>query len=135
MRPFANDDEFNANPPTEPWNAESHPPLPQAVESHGKIFMVWAQLKSLRSNRDIHPTSKPEFQLLTQALKDKNLFISREDAKGMENSRPVSKVTVSTSIKARENTKIPKYVTKSLKLINPAKVSKTNMNHLKSLSH
>ena len=42
---FSNDDESNANPPTKPWDSDSHPP----VEPHRKTFTVWARLNSLRS--------------------------------------------------------------------------------------
>jgi hypothetical protein len=41
---FTNDEEFNANPPTKPWDAESHPP-PRAVEPRFKKFTVWGKLK------------------------------------------------------------------------------------------
>ena len=43
---FSNDEEFNADPPTEPWNPDSHPPRVQAaVEPYGKMFAIWARLK------------------------------------------------------------------------------------------
>ena len=42
---FTNDEEFNANPPTKPWDAESHPP-PRAVGPRFKKFMVWGKLKA-----------------------------------------------------------------------------------------
>ena len=43
---FSNDEEFNADPATEPWNRDSHPPIMNvSVESFGKMFAVWAQLK------------------------------------------------------------------------------------------
>ena len=41
---FTNNEEFDANPPTKPWDAESHPP-PRAVEPRFKKFMVWGKLK------------------------------------------------------------------------------------------
>jgi len=38
---FSNDDEFNANPPTAPWDSNSHPPEELgAVEPHRKMFTV-----------------------------------------------------------------------------------------------
>ncbi len=43
---FTNDEEFNAKPPTEPWNRNSHPPeKPRAVNSQGKQFIIWGKLK------------------------------------------------------------------------------------------
>lgn len=43
---FTNDEEFNADPATEPWNRDSHPPtMNVSVESFGKMFTVWARLK------------------------------------------------------------------------------------------
>jgi hypothetical protein len=43
---FTNDEEFNAETPTEPWNSNSHPPrVPQAVKPHGKKFTTWGKLK------------------------------------------------------------------------------------------
>ena len=43
---FSNDEEFNADPATEPWNRDSHPPsMEVSVESFGKMFAVWGQLK------------------------------------------------------------------------------------------
>ena len=43
---FSNDDEFNAEPPTEPWNAESHPPeKAHVVEFKRKVVMMWGRLK------------------------------------------------------------------------------------------
>jgi hypothetical protein len=41
---FSNDEEFNADPPTEPWNRDSHPPN-VAVEPLGKAIAIWARLK------------------------------------------------------------------------------------------
>ena len=41
---FSNDEEFNADPPTEPWNRDSHPPN-VAVEPLGKTITIWARLK------------------------------------------------------------------------------------------
>ncbi len=41
---FTNNEEFDANPPTKPWDAESHPP-PRVVEPRFKKFMVWGKLK------------------------------------------------------------------------------------------
>lgn len=41
---FSNDEEFNADPPTEPWNRDSHPPN-VAVEPLGKTIAIWARLK------------------------------------------------------------------------------------------
>lgn len=41
---FSNDEEFNADPPTEPWNRDSHPPN-VAVEPLGKTIAIWAKLK------------------------------------------------------------------------------------------
>ena len=43
---FTNDEEFNADPATEPWNRDSHPPVMNvSVESFGKMFAVWARIK------------------------------------------------------------------------------------------
>ncbi|MDE0040927.1 MAG: hypothetical protein OXT74_02740 [Candidatus Poribacteria bacterium] len=43
---FSNDEEFNADPATEPWNRDSHPPIMDvSVESTGKMSAVWARLK------------------------------------------------------------------------------------------
>ncbi len=44
---FTNDEEFNAKPPTKPWDANSHPPKKesQVVKPGGKRFIVWAKLK------------------------------------------------------------------------------------------
>lgn len=43
---FSNDEELNADPATEPWNRDSHPPeVPDAVEPFGKMFAIWARLK------------------------------------------------------------------------------------------
>ncbi len=41
---FSNDEEFNADPPTEPWNRDSRPPN-VAVEPIGKMIAIWARLK------------------------------------------------------------------------------------------
>lgn len=41
---FTNDEEFNADPPTKPWDAESHPP-PRTVEPRLKQILLWGQLK------------------------------------------------------------------------------------------
>ena len=41
---FSNDEEFNGDPPTEPWNRDSHPPN-VAVEPIGKMIAIWARLK------------------------------------------------------------------------------------------
>ena len=41
---FSNDEEFNSDPPTEPWNRDSHPPN-VAVERIGKMIAIWARLK------------------------------------------------------------------------------------------
>ena len=42
---FTNDEEFNAKPPTEPWNANSHPPTNAAVKPKGKRIISWGALK------------------------------------------------------------------------------------------
>ena len=43
---FSNDEEFNADPATEPWNRDSHPTIMNvSVESTGKMFAIWARLK------------------------------------------------------------------------------------------
>jgi hypothetical protein len=43
---FTNDQEFNANPPTKPWDAKSKPPgEPLAVTLKGKKILTWAKLK------------------------------------------------------------------------------------------
>ena len=58
---FSNDDEFNADPPTEPWNSDSHPPVVQvSVGRIGKMFAVWARLKlePIGLGRHSQPTSK-----------------------------------------------------------------------------
>ena len=41
---FSNDEEFNSDPPTEPWNRDSRPPN-VAVEPIGKMIAIWARLK------------------------------------------------------------------------------------------
>ncbi len=43
---FSNDDEFNAEPPTEPWNSDSYP-LEKAhvVEFRKKVVLLWGRLK------------------------------------------------------------------------------------------
>jgi len=44
---FTNDEEFNADPPTEPWNAQAKPKEaePQTVRAQGKRASLWANLK------------------------------------------------------------------------------------------
>lgn len=42
---FTNDEEFNADPPTKPWDAESKP-APRSVEPRFKRFMMWAKIKT-----------------------------------------------------------------------------------------
>ena len=44
---FSNDEEFTAEPPTKPWDSNSHPPKkePQAVKPGGNKFVIWAKLK------------------------------------------------------------------------------------------
>jgi hypothetical protein len=42
---FTNDEEFNAKPPTEPWNANSHPPTNAAIKPKGKHIISWGALK------------------------------------------------------------------------------------------
>ena len=55
---FSNDEEFKADPPTEPWNRDSHPPN-VAVEPFGKMFAIWARLKlePIGSGRNFRHTS------------------------------------------------------------------------------
>ena len=43
---FTNNEEFNAKPPTEPWNSKSHPPnKPNPVKFNQKRTTFWALLK------------------------------------------------------------------------------------------
>ena len=43
---FSNDEEFNAKPPTKPWDSKSQPPnKPNAVEFNRKRTKFWASLK------------------------------------------------------------------------------------------
>ncbi len=67
---FSNDEEFNAGPPTEPWNRDSHPPN-VAVEPLGKLIAIWAWLKQepIGSGRDFRRTSANTALKPTTALK------------------------------------------------------------------
>ena len=53
---ISNDNEFNANPPTEPWNSESPAPIVTAVEARRKVLMMWARLKSVPSGTHLNST-------------------------------------------------------------------------------
>jgi len=78
---FSNDEEFDANPPTEPWNADSHPPVePGAVEPHRETFTVWARLKSLRSGRNFRFTTKETFPGLTKIRERKVPLVHRTNS-------------------------------------------------------
>ncbi|MDE0299390.1 MAG: hypothetical protein OXN17_12225 [Candidatus Poribacteria bacterium] len=58
---FTNDEEFNADPATEPWNGDSHPPLMDvSVESIGKMFAIWARLKlePMGVGRNLRPAAE-----------------------------------------------------------------------------
>ena len=67
---FSNDDEFNADPPTEPWNRDSHPPN-VAVEPIGKMIAIWARLKlqPIGSTRNYRSTSANTVLESSTALK------------------------------------------------------------------
>ena len=69
---FSNDEEFNADPATEPWNRDSHPPIMDvSVESFGKMFAVWGQLKlePIGAGRNSRPNSTSNLPESPTALK------------------------------------------------------------------
>jgi hypothetical protein len=45
---FTNEQEFSANPVTNPGDPNSHPPIQQAVNIKGKIFGTWGKIKSIK---------------------------------------------------------------------------------------
>ena len=97
---FSNDEEFNADPPTEPWNSDSHPPRVQvAVEPFGKMFAVWARLKlyptgsqrySRSTDKDSVPAIATGFKRIPRAVHKEKL------AKVGENSVVAKNRVVST---------------------------------------
>lgn len=49
---FSNDEEFNAQPPTEPWNSDSHPPeVSQQMVFSGSTAVIWAWFKVWQTNK------------------------------------------------------------------------------------
>ena len=89
---FSNDEEFNSNPPTEPWNLDSRPPN-VAVEPLGKMFAVWARLKlePIGSGSHFQSTSKNTVPALATSFKRTPQPIHREDSAEIEENSSVAK--------------------------------------------
>ena len=92
---FSNDEEFNSDPPTEPWNRDSRP-ANVAVEPLGKMFAVWARLKLKPIGLGSHfqSTSKNTVPALATAFKRTPQPVHREDSAEIEANSSVAKERV-----------------------------------------